>query len=212
MGMLTGNYSGNPTPREIGGGVFENEVQGLTVERMSTVIVSVMEALGTYEAINDLLLYEDMTPLDNDKSRPIYDGEKITGQQVFDEGLVYKQGSKYQRIFPYPFNPEAQESDSVFIRVYYAEGRNDSSGKIVQGRLHIDIVCSMDYWVINDNAHKLPLIRPYAIMSRINERIGKNNTFGYNLGNPSGFMHLAVNQRFESLRLYYNTNDIGLNG
>ena len=186
----------------IGGGIEENEVRGLTLERMSTNIVIVMDILASNQAIFELLYFEDDKPFSHDLTSE----EESVARQCFEQKLIMKNNSTLQRISPIPFNPNAQETSQVFIRVYYNQGSFDSTNVISTHQLNIDVICSKDLWLINDTIHKLPLIRPYSIMSRIVDLVGKGmNENGINIGKFNGFKHFTVNEKFECLRLYNNT-------
>lgn len=103
------------------------------------------------------------------------------------------------KIFPYPFDPEAQIEDSSFIRAYYNNG--DFDGEIIaESQLHIDIIVAKSLWLINHDGRSL--IRPYEIMGRITDILGSrsnNNTIRLKF---TGWQHLAVNSKFDAIRLY----------
>ena len=207
MGLAIGE--GNPKPVNIGGGNESNKISGLKIDRMSTNVILIMDSLARYESIFDLLIYEDDKPLNHSKSEPIFKGDLISAQEVFEKKYIRKPLSKYQRIFPTPFNVEAITNDKVFIRVYYGRGSFDGSGTISEHQLNIDIICAKDYWEITDTARKLPIIRPYAIMARLIEVLsGESGIEEVKLGTPSGFNHLSVNSKFECLRVYYDTFEV----
>lgn len=184
----------------IGGGIESNEIRGLTIERMSTNIVMIMDALASNQAIFELLYFEDDKPFSHDLEID------TVAKNYFEQKTITKSNSMVQRISPIPFNPNVQETSQVFIRVYYNQGSFDGTNIIGNHQLNIDIICAKDLWLINDTVHKLPLVRPYSIMARVIDVLGKGtNADGLNIGEFNGFKHLTVNEKFECIRLYNNT-------
>src|SRR5690606_2235206 len=114
---------------------------------------------------------------------------------------IVDQSSTFCRISPTPFNPEAEEEDKSMIRVYYNQGEFDSE-IITESSLFVDIIVAKSLWLIYDESYKKQIIRPYEIMDCIIDTIGKKN------GNPlvsvdfTGYQHLAVNTKFDAIRLY----------
>lgn len=104
------------------------------------------------------------------------------------------------KIFPYPFDPEVQIEDSSFIRVYYGRGDFNENEVIQEMTMNIDIIVAKNLWLISDGQRSL--IRPYEIMDRIVDTVGYRSANGRIRLKISGWQHLAVNARFEAIRLY----------
>jgi hypothetical protein len=107
------------------------------------------------------------------------------------------------KIMPYPFDLEAQVEDGSFIRFYYNNGDFDGSEVIMESQLNIDIVVAKSLWLINDN-NKQSLIRPYEIMTRIVDMLGKRSLNSTIRLEFEGWQHLSVNTKFDAIRLYAN--------
>lgn len=181
----------------------------LTVDRMSSNVILVMDALARNESIFKLLYFKDSSPFKHDIQNPILQ-EDVKARNVFVNGDIKKINSVNNKITPLPFNPEAQENDEVFIRIYYNQGSIGSNEIIHSAQMHIDIICAKSLWLVDDDARKIPLVRPYALMSRVMELVGnKNDNNEVKVGNFVGFQHLSVNNKFECIRMYYNTMQLG---
>lgn len=175
--------------------VQENNTASL--HSMSHNVVDIMQALAQNAGIRTLLYVDDSMPFHPKHSKDVPTPEEILSPK-----------SDKRRIYPVSFNMNAQLADRTDIRVYYNVGRFDSSGKHVDYNMHIDIICAKELWLITDHVKKKSLIRPYEIMSRIIDSTGKHNYNGLNLGKPVQFQMLSVNERFDALRIYYNTSDV----
>lgn len=168
-----------------------------SLNMMSNNIVDVMSALAKNVGIRTLLYVdEDMPFLEK------YKADIPTSRQILSPS------SEKRRISPVSFDMNAKEFDRSEIRVYYNIGRFDKSGKWVDYNMHIDIICAKELWMISDHVKQKSLIRPYEIMSRIFDEIGSNNANDLNIGNPVQFQMLSVNERFDAIRIYYNTRDV----
>lgn len=181
----------------------------LTIDRMSSNVILVMEALARNESIFKLLYFKDSSPFKHDIQNPILQ-EDVKARNVFVNGDIKKINSVNNKITPLPFNPEAQENDEVFIRIYYNQGSIGSNEIIHSAQMHIDIICAKSLWLVDDEVRRIPLVRPYALMSRVMELVGnKNDNNEVKVGNFVGFQHLSVNNKFECIRMYYNTMQLG---
>lgn len=204
MGLKIGGYE-----------QFENDgskkiIDGaLTIDRMSSNIILVMEALARNESIFKLIYFKDIKPFNHDIQNP-KTTEDIKAKKIFINGDIKKISSSNNKITPLPFNPEAQEEDEIFIRVYYNQGSITSNEVVQNAQMHIDIICAKSLWLVEDNIREIPLVRPYALMSRVMELVGnKNDNNEVKVGNFVGFQHLSVNNKFECIRMYYNTMQLG---
>lgn len=168
-----------------------------SLNQMSNNIVNIMQALAQNKGIRALLYIDDSQPMHTKHDDDIPKSHEIISPS-----------SDKRRISPVSFDMTAQLEDRTEIRVYYNIGRFDSSGKHVDYNMHIDIICAKNLWMINDPIKNRSLIRPYEIMSRIFDSVGANNMNNINIGRPVQFQMLSVNERFDAIRIYYNTRDV----
>lgn len=168
-----------------------------SLNQMSNNIVDVMEALARNKGIRALLYINEDTPFSSE-----FDSRIPSYQEMISPV------SEKRRISPVSFDMEAQQEDRSEIRVYYNVGRFDASGKYVDYNMHIDIICAKNLWMIKDPVKGKSLIRPYEIMSRIFDSIGQQNINQINIGRPTNFQMLSVNENFDAIRIYYNTKDV----
>lgn len=168
----------------------------VSMEHMSNNVVDVMKAISNNYGIRALLYIDDPNPLDPEHKATVPNSQEIL-----------KPNSEKNRISPVSFNMNAQIDDRTEIRVYYNIGRFSKEGRHIDYNMHIDIICAKNLWVIrdvNDNSK----IRPYEIMSRIFDVVGQRNINQLNIGKPVQFQNLSVNERFDALRIYFNTHDV----
>jgi hypothetical protein len=153
---------------------------------MSKNIVNIMLQLSYSDGLVKLLVNNVDNPFSS--SLPVINNSQLINPDSIDA-----------RIFPYPFDPEAQIEDSSFIRVYYNNGEFD--GEIIaESQLHIDIIVAKSLWLINNEGRSL--IRPYEIMGLVTDLLGtrsNNDTLKLKF---TGWQHLAVNTKFDAIRLY----------
>jgi hypothetical protein len=158
----------------------------MKLESLSKNVVKVIQSLSKNEGLARLLLHNVSNP--NYPTKP----------EEFNN--IARLSSEHCKIFPYPFDPEAQIEDECFIRVYYNDAEFSSNETISETRLHIDIICAKSLWLINDGVE--PMVRPYEVVSRVISMLGRNS-----MGNTmnlkfDGMQHLAVNTKFDAIRLY----------
>lgn len=168
-----------------------------SLHSMSNNVVDIMQALAQNVGIRTLLSINDDMPF-----HPKHKNKIATPQEIMSPK------SNKRRIYPVSFNMNAQLDDRTEIRVYYNVGRFDSSGAHMDYNMHIDIICAKDLWLISDHVKQKSLIRPYEIMSRIVDSTGRYNYNNINIGKPVQFQMLSVNEKFDALRIYYNTMDV----
>lgn len=168
-----------------------------SLNMMSNNVVDVMKALAQNTGIRTLLSVDEGTPFNPEHK------SEVTGARD-----IITPNHELQRISPVSFDMDAQLDDRTEIRVYYNIGRFDTSGKWVDYNMHIDIICAKNLWMISDHVKKRSLIRPYEIMSRIFDSLGQHNYNNINIGKPVQFQMLSVNERFDSIRIFYNTVDV----
>lgn len=159
----------------------------MRLESLSNNIVKIMQELSKNQALARLLMYNDINPFST--SLPDVDGTLLTNPK-----------NPLCRIFPYPFDPEATIEDGSFIRVYYPNGQFNENEVISETQINIDIIVAKSLWLINDGQR--PLIRPYEIMSRVTDMIGKRSAGATIQLQFTGWNHLAVNTKFDAIRLY----------
>jgi len=159
----------------------------MRLESLSKNIVKIMQELSKNQGLVRLLQYNDDNPFD--RNLPDVDGSTL----IHPKSVNYK-------IKPYPFDVEAETGETSTIRVYYNSGDFNENEVISETNLHIDIIVAKELWLINDGTNSL--IRPYEIMSRVTDMVGKrslNTTIKLRF---DGWQHLAVNTKFDAIRLY----------
>lgn len=157
------------------------------LELMSKSIVSTMNELAKNEGLARLLVNNVSNPFDN--SHPTIDKSKL---------IIPNSGES--KIYPYPFDPQATVNDGSFIRVYYNNGELDTNEAIAESQIHIDIIVAKNLWLINDGENSL--IRPYEILGRVIDMVGKNGLNENLRLDIKGWQHLSVNTKFDAIRLY----------
>ncbi|AYP68253.1 virion structural protein [Bacillus phage vB_BcoS-136] len=160
----------------------------IRLESLSKNVVKTMEELSKNEGLARLLVNHEENPF-----------EKSVGD---NRRNLINPKSKICKIFPYPFDVEATVEQGAFIRVYYNDGEFDETEVISETHLYIDVIVSKDLWLINNGSDSL--IRPYEIMSRITDMIGKRSANSNIRLNIEGWRHLAINTKFDAIRLYCN--------
>lgn len=165
---------------------------------MSKNIVNIMLQLTKNEGLLRLLVNNDNTPFDT----PV----------TIDVRKLINPSSPDSKILPTPFEVEATVSDSSFIRVYYNDGDFNENEVIAESQLHIDIIVARSLWLINDgvptqskpNGDGNSLIRPYEIMGRVIDMLGKRSVNSTVRLKFEGYQHLYINPKFDAIRLYCN--------
>lgn len=155
------------------------------IYNLSKNIVQVMQILKENDGLAELLLNDIKNPF----SVPVKDKDELINPN-----------SQNCRIKPFPFDPEAQIEDSSFIRVYYNTGDFNENETIQEMELHIDIIVAKSLWLINDGRQSL--IRPYEIMDRVVDLVGKRSINNLIRLKFDGWQHLSVNTKFDAIRLY----------
>ena len=168
----------------------------VSLGHMSNNVVDVMQAIASNKGIRTLLYVSETDPFDSE-----YEAD------IPDEIEILAPNNEKNRISPVSFNMDAQIDDRTEIRVYYNIGRFSKEGKHVDYNIHIDIICAKTLWLMRDINCKSK-IRPYEIMSRIFDVVGQKNINQINIGKPVQFQMLSVNERFDAIRIYFNTHDI----
>ena len=152
---------------------------------MAKNVVNVIKVLASNEMIGRLLQYEDSYNMKLMKPIP----SQIMNPKNDD-----------CRIFPFPFDVEATDVENSFIRVYYNSGGFNENETIAEAKIHIDIIVPKGMWLLNNG--KDSLIRPYDIMGRVIDLVGRNSV-GHSVKlNFEGYQHLYINTKFDCIRLY----------
>jgi len=159
----------------------------MKMESMPKNIVDIMFELTKNDGLAMLLINNESKPFD----KPVSDSDKMN---------MIKPNSEKTKIFPYPFDTEATVTDGSFIRVYYNDGDFNENEVIAESQIHIDIICAKTLWLINDGTRST--IRPYEIMGRIIDKIGKRSLNSTIKLKFEGYQHLYINQKFDAIRLY----------
>ena len=168
----------------------------VSMGHMSNNVVDVMKAMADNYGIRALLYIDESNPLDPEHKKDVPNSLEIL-----------QPNNEKSRISPVSFNMNAQVKDRTEIRVYYNIGRFSKEGRHIDYNMHIDIICAKNLWLITDTIGKSK-IRPYEIMSRIFDVVGQNNINQLNIGRPVQFQMLSVNERFDAIRIYFNTHDV----
>lgn len=161
------------------------------IHTMSKNIVNIMQALSYNDHLINMLLINENDIAFTNENRPA---------GFTNNSQIINQNDEFCRISPVPFDPEAQEEDKSFIRVYYSDGEFGSEVVSVSN-LVIDIIVAKSLWLIFDRNINQGLIRPYVIMDDIIDTIGRYSGSLVSI-DFQGFRHLAVNTKFDAIRLY----------
>ena len=159
----------------------------MKLESMSSNIVNIMLELIKNEGLCRLLVSNDSTPF-------------VT--PVSDRTILINPTSDKAKIFPYPFDIDATTADICEIRVYYNTGKFNENETIAESQLLIDVICARSLWLISDNNRSL--IRPYEIIGRIIDMLGRNSLNTTVKLNFESYQHLYINTKYDALRLYCN--------
>jgi len=160
----------------------------MKLETMSKNVVSVVWTLAHNPMLGRLLTTDFADP---------YDVEKYPAP---DPKELMNPNSSDAKIFPYPFDADATTLDGSFIRVYYNDGDFNSNETIAEAQLHIDIIVSKDLWLIHNDRNE-SLIRPYDIMGRVIDLVGRRSIGKGAKIKFTGYQHLYVNTQFDCIRL-----------
>lgn len=161
-------------------------VEKIKLGSLSKDVVKTMMALSKNEGIARLLVNHEENPFEN----PVGDNKVHLANPK----------SELCKIFPYPFDTTATENQGVSIRVYYNNGTLNENEVISEMQLHIDIIVSKDLWLINNGEESM--IRPYEIMSRVVETIGRKGVGSAIRLDIDGWQHLSVNTKIDAIRIY----------
>lgn len=157
----------------------------MKTEYMSKSITDIMKKLSSNKALVQLLVNN----VDNPYSVNI-DLNKLDIMGTSSDA----------KISPVPFNPNANQEDSSFIRIYYNDGELDETEVITESNIFIDIVVAKNLWLINDS--RSSLIRPYEIMGRVIDLVGRRSVGTGVKVRFRAYNHLHVNEKFDAIRLY----------
>jgi len=167
----------------------------MRLESMSKTVVSIVDTLSSNEELRRLLSLDTSNPYGQDRSL------------ITSEDDIKKNNGVKQRIFPFPFEEDAQTKDGSFIRVYYNDADFDASEVIAESVLHIDIVVSKNLWLISGNRKDTNgktqrLVRPYELAGRIIDLVGRRSISNSHKVKFTGLQHMYVNAKFDCIRLY----------
>ena len=158
----------------------------MRAESMSKNIINIMQQLSKNEGLVRLLA--------NNISEPFSKPPSIKPKDLLNPK------SQNSKILPLPFDMEATTDEGTFIRVYYNDGSLNENETISESQIHIDIICAKSLWLINDGNNSL--IRPYEIMSRVMDVLGRRSTNNTIKLNFKDYQHLYINSKFDAIRLY----------
>lgn len=166
----------------------------MKLHTMSKNVVDIMIKLGSNEMLSRILSNDVIDPYRKNADDTFYFKAPLLAELV-------KPDSSTAKIFPYPFDPDAITASGTFIRVYYNDGEFNENETIAESALHIDIITSKDLWLIRNDRNE-SLIRPYDIMGRVIELVGRNSVGTGAKLKFSGYQHMYINTKFDCIRLY----------
>lgn len=103
----------------------------------------------------------------------------------------------FNKVFPYPFDPELTTEDCSQIRVFYWDGA--IKRVIEETKVMFDIIVAKKLWLINDN--NTPAIRPYQIMSELVTTLDDKSIESVGRLHFNNFRHVSVDQQFDAIRV-----------
>ena len=158
----------------------------MRTESMSKNIINIIQQLAKNDGLVRLLV--------NNNSEPL---SKVVSVNLKD---LLNPKSRNSKILPLPFDIEATVEEGTFIRAYYNDGSLNENETISESQIHIDIICAKSLWLINDGEKSL--IRPYEIMSRVMDSLGRRSTNNTIKLDFKDYQHLYINSKFDAIRLY----------
>lgn len=165
----------------------------MKIQTLSTNVIDIMQSLSNHERLANLLV------IDKDEGNFAEKSDRPKG--FVDNSQLFRQNDKFCRISPTPFNPNAEESDKSMIRVYYNQAEFDAE-IISESTLHIDIIVAKNLWLAYDTFTNSSIVRPYAMIDAIMDSVGRRSLNPLVSVKFTGWQHLAVNTRFDAIRLY----------
>lgn len=172
---------------------------------MSKNLINSMIALSQDEGLMKLLLNNQDNPLSCELPKGFIGNGKSNVKKF---SKIIEQSSSYCRISPIPFSLDIKTEEGSFIKMYYQKGEFDNIEVVNNLSFNIDIIVAKKLWLIHDDLTDEPLIRPYEIMDRVIDILGRNaigNSYKLDI---TDFQHLAVNDKFDSIRIYCETYHI----
>ena len=155
-------------------------------ESMSNNIIDIMLALARNEGLLRLIVNNDDEPM----KTPV----ELTTKQLINPK------DYHAKILPLPFDVDATEDEGTFLRVYYNDGELNENEVISESQIHIDIICAKSLWLINDGNKSL--IRPYEIMGRVMDMLGRRSVNPTIKLHFNSYQHLYINSKYDAIRLY----------
>lgn len=158
-------------------------VDKVKLELLSDNIIIIIDEIMKNQNLCKLIHYDSKTPLEQ-------------------PDLVSPHNSlMYERIYPFPFNPDIVKDDRVELRVYYPDGELINGQHIEINRIFFDIVVSKNkdvYSVWIDGKRK---IRPYEIMKEIVSMFFKKSYGTLGEIKFKKFRHIYISNKFDILNL-----------
>lgn len=155
-------------------------------QSMSKNIINIMTQLAKNEGLVRLVVNNDSEPL-------------LTPVNISLKDLI-NPNSPESKFMPLPFDVDATTTEGTFLRVYYNNGELNENEVISESQIHIDIICAKSLWLINDG--DTSLIRPYEIMSRVMDLVGRNSINSTIRLEINGYQHLYINKKYDAIRIY----------
>ena len=153
---------------------------------MSNNIIDIMFTLIKNDGLLRLIVNNDDEPM----SKPV----NLSVKELINPK------SNNSKILPLPFNENATKDEGTFIRVYYNDGELNENEVIADSQIHIDIICAKSLWLINDGNKSL--IRPYEIMGRVMDMLGRRSVSPTIKLHFNTYQHLYINSKYDAIRLY----------
>jgi hypothetical protein len=144
-------------------------------------------------AIEELLADQDLLKLlKYDSSTPLSQSDIATPSDLL-----------FDRIFPYPKIPTAQEEQKTMLTLMFSSGHLNNNIKFKTYKMVFNIICHVDLWRISGN------IRPYMILHRIDTIFNEKRGSPFSLGKIlfDGFQYREYNEKFSGFYLCYELTD-----
>lgn len=172
---------------------------------MSKSLINAMTALSQDEGLVKLLLNDEDTPLSCELPMNFVNSGKSNVKKF---SKIIQQSSSFCRISPIPFSLDIETEEGSFIKMYYQKGEFDNAEIMNSLSFNIDIIVAKRLWLIHDDLTGERLIRPYEIMDRVIDILGKNAIGNNYKMDITDFQHLSVNDKFDSIRIYCESYQI----
>lgn len=152
-------------------------------------VVTVINEILTSQTICKYLYYQDSAPQ--------------THANIADTSTLM-----FKNLFPYPFNPSINDTDTIQIRVYYPKGKFETYEIITNAYLCFDIIIPNTMYLVRDE-NDASKVRPYEIMKQLINHFSRNSVGTLGIIHFKEFFHLSVNDKYDCVRLTSETMSLG---